>query len=144
MSLQPWKMPRYYHGERWDGFLVSPVFRTRDSDTVDESNFRVLLRQLRAVEEADTTAAMANNIDADDELCCGHVVVRENHFLVGWTEWIAISPHAVQSIALCEAAQTRLEEYVVLDEHDLGALEADMEPEEEEEDDDDDTDAKSV
>ena len=134
MSLKPWSMPRYYSGERWDGWLVAPVSRHRDSNTIDASNFRTVLAQLRAVEEADTTTALASGIDVDDEMCCGHVVVQENHFLVGWVEWIAISPHAVQSIALCETAQTRLEDYRVLDEQDEAALDAEQGPAQESDD----------
>lgn len=134
MNLEPWNRPQHYYGESWDGWLVAPCSHHRDSDTVSASNFRTLLRDLEKVDDEDSRAFLAAGGDPKSDMFCGHQVVRERHFLVGWVEWIAIPPHATKSIAICLEAMRRLEEYPILDEHDLEQLEAESQPEEEDDD----------
>ena len=136
MSLKPWNRPRHYFGESWDGWLVGSIGQSRDSDTVEESNFRTVLRRLKEVDDADTAAFIAAGGDERDEMCCGHCVVTERHFLCGWVQWIAIPPHAAKSIAVWEEADRKLEDYPILDDEDHSMLEHERNPPDEEEVDD--------
>ena len=107
-KVKMWTMPSHYVGQAWDGWAVAPVGRSRDSDTVERSNFRVAL----------------------DRLTHGHTddgetvrVVREGHFLVGWVEWIAIDPKDISAMTEAEMIASELEEYPILDDDDHSELE---------------------
>ena len=106
-KVKMWTMPENYSGETWDGWFVAPVGRSRDSDTVEESNFRVTLHRLTHGNDDGETV----------------VVVRERHFLVGWVEWIAIDPRDIDAMMEAETIASELEDYPVLDDDDLSELE---------------------
>jgi hypothetical protein len=135
--LEDWKCPAHYFGAQWDGWKVAPVGQSRDSDSVERSNFRTIVERLEQVEDDDTEDFIKSGGDEASDFCCGHIVVRERHFLVGWVEWIAVSPHAKRSIEICLDARDELEGHPVLDEDDLESLEAEEAGEDEEEDSDD-------
>jgi hypothetical protein len=137
MNLEPWNRPQHYFGKSWDGWLVAPCGQSRDSDSVEASNFRVLVERLEAVDDEDAEAFIRTGGSDADEMCCGHTVVRESHFLVGWVEWIAIPPHATKSIAIALEAQRALEEYPILDEEDHSALDLEMNPPDDDDDEED-------
>ena len=103
-KLERWKMPRDYYGAQWPDYYSAGVGRSRDSGTVEESNFHSMLAALGG--ESDTVQ-----------------VVRENHWAVGWVEWIAI--HESDDAALREADRLcgELEDYPLLDEDDHSARE---------------------
>jgi hypothetical protein len=105
-NLKRWTMPEYYFGEMWPLYYSSGVGQSRDSDALERSNFRCMLELLGG--ETETV-----------------VVVRENHWAVGWVEWIAI--HQDDSAALREAdkAKARLDTYPVLDDEDFSQTETD-------------------
>jgi len=103
-NLKRWTMPQYYMGEVWPDYYSAGVGRSRDSDTVEESNFRVMLRELGG--ESETV-----------------IVVRESHFLVGWVEWIAIHQDDHKALEIANKQAGRLKGYPILDEHDLSELE---------------------
>lgn len=102
-----WSMPENYSGETWEGWAVAPVGRSRDSDTVEKSNFRVALQRLTHGNDDGETV----------------VVVRESHWAVGWIEWIAIDPRDRDAMMEAETIATELEDYPVLDEDDVSELE---------------------
>jgi hypothetical protein len=86
-----------FHGDEallpWICFLG----RTRDSESVEEVNFQVALEALGG--EGD------------------HVqIIRENHWAVGWIEFIIIHPEAAQQIEDAEDMLERIENYPILDE----------------------------
>jgi tRNA G10 N-methylase Trm11 len=43
-------------------------------------------------------------------------VVRENHWAVGWVEWIAIHETAIEQLRIADKIAGRLEDYPVVDE----------------------------
>lgn len=45
-SVQKWALPSSYMGETWYGYYMSGFGRSRDSDTIEESNFQVASEQL--------------------------------------------------------------------------------------------------
>jgi hypothetical protein len=118
-KLREWKLPQYYSGARWDGYLVAPCTRNRDSDTVERSNWDAQLER----------------IPADGE---GVTIVRENHWAVGWVEWLAILPTASVAVAEAEKIADELESYPILDEDAWSELEFEENPEDEDEDEDED------
>ena len=112
-TLKTWSLPPNYIGAHWDGYLVAPVQINRDSDLLTQSNWEVQWAALKPL-VADC---------AEDE--CSPTIVRENHWAVGWVEWVAIHPSNVAAVAAAEALAERLEQYPVLDEMDLSNREAD-------------------
>jgi hypothetical protein len=97
--LERWTMPRDYFGAEWPEWYSSGVGRSRDSDCLEESNFHSMLAALGG--ESATVQ-----------------VVRENHWAVGWVEWIAIHESDEQSLREADRRRERLEDYPVLDEDD--------------------------
>lgn len=104
VHCQRWTMPTDYAGETWPGYYRAGVGQSRDSDALERSNFRSMLKALGG--ESDTV-----------------IVVREGHWAVGWIEWIAI--HQDDETALQEADEilAALSDYPVIDDEDFCALE---------------------
>ena len=102
--LNRWTHPKHYFGATWEEYYGSGWGRRRDSDCLEESNFHSMLKLLGG--ESETV-----------------LVVRENHWAVGWVEWIAI--HESDDVALQKAddAKERLENYPILDESDYSERE---------------------
>ena len=85
-------------------FLVLPISHTRDSGTIDRSNFRVALRELGG--ESDTVQ-----------------VHRFGHWGPGWYEVILIDPSDDKAVAVAEELESSLADYPLLDESDHSELE---------------------
>jgi hypothetical protein len=102
--LERWKMPRDYFGAEWPEYYSSGVGRSRDSDCLEESNFHSMLAALGG--ESETVQ-----------------VVRENHWAVGWVEWIAIHESDEQALRAADRQQERLEGYPILNEDDFSERE---------------------
>jgi hypothetical protein len=99
--LTLWTRPQHYIGAEWHEYYAAKIGRHRDSDSLEESNW---FSQLESV-----------GGESDDETV---VVVRENHFLVGWVEWLAIHKNAVNALRKADEVAERYEDYPVLDEDD--------------------------
>jgi hypothetical protein len=103
MNLKKWTLPRCYMGEHWPDYYVF-MGRTRDSDALERANF-------------DAALAAIGGEDWGDDGGPGRVmIITENHWAVGWVEWIAIHESATQAIAKAETVLARLESYPVVDE----------------------------
>ncbi len=102
--LKPWTMPANYIGECWPATYSAGVGQSRDSDALQRSNFACALEALGGTSETVQ-------------------VVRENHWAVGWVEWIAIHQDDEIALKIADALQERLEEYPILDEDHMGMLE---------------------
>lgn len=110
--LKRWTLPRYYMGARWDGYYVF-LGQHRDSGSVTRSNFTVARAALDLLPPFEPP-------DADTD---SRIVVSENHWAVGWVEWIAIHETDAAAIEAAEAMLERLENYPVLDEEHWSELE---------------------
>ena len=112
---KPWQRGECYIGQEWQGWFVF-LGQHRDSCALDRSNFKAALELLLPLNTG-------IELDGDPEETVR--VVSENHWAVGWIEWIAI--HGSNTAALAEANRIaeRLENYPVLDEHALSQLESD-------------------
>lgn len=86
-------------------WLVAPVSQTRDSGTLDRSNFRSFLRALGG--ESDTVQ-----------------VHRFGHWGPGWFELILIDPADVKAVEMAEEIESALADYPLVDEDDHSALES--------------------
>lgn len=102
--LKRWKKPECYFGASWPEYYGSGCGQTRDSDALERSNFRSMLKALGGESEA-------------------VIVVRENHWACGWVEWIAIHQDDEKSLVIADEIKGRLEDYPVLDESDFSDLE---------------------
>jgi hypothetical protein len=98
-NLERWRLPKDYAGASWPEYYSAGVGQHRDSDCAEQSNFDAMLRLLGG--ESDTV-----------------VVVRENHWAVGWVEWIAIYHCDYKALQIADEAVARLEDYPLLDDDD--------------------------
>lgn len=102
--LKLWTLPENYFGAIWPDYYSAGVGQSRDSDAVERSNFRVMWNALK---------------DFD-----GTQIVRENHFLVGWVEWIALPADNPPALKTADDLLAKLDAYPVLDEMDLSEEES--------------------
>lgn len=112
-EVKPWTLPPCYVGELWPGFHTAGFGQSRDSDALEESNFRVAWKALKAIVED-------NGTHEDIQ------IVREHHWAVGWVEWIAIPDDAEKALTLARELCERANEYPILDENDFSELESEQ------------------
>ncbi len=84
-------------------WLVCPVIRTRDSETLDQANYEEMLARLEP------------HADDYEELSFGH-------WACGWFNIIVVRPDT-EAERLVKAAEEDLESYPILSENRLGELE---------------------
>ena len=90
-------------------WLIGPVGQHRDSDSIEESNFRVAVAAFVALDP--------NERD--------HEVHRFGHWAVGWIEEIATRPGSACA-KLANEMREQLKSYSILDDDDHSALEAEQ------------------
>ena len=110
--IKPWKRMNNYMGAEWEGYYAAPVGQSRDSDTVERSNWAA---QIQAIPESDTV-----------------IIVRESHWAVGWVEWLAIHESDTTALQEAESIGNRLDTYPILDEDAWSELEFQENPPEDE------------
>lgn len=102
-----WDVDAFAQERGWGGVAIGPVGRHRDSDSLANSNFTVILKDMgRSVGEA-----------VED--------VRFRHWACGWVEEIAWDATNPQAQAAAEAWEKRLGDYPVADEDDFSSQEWD-------------------
>ena len=104
IRLKRWSMPDNYFGETWPDYYGSGCGQSRDSDSLERSNFTCMLGALGG--ESETV-----------------IIVRESHWAVGWVEWIAIHSTDEKSLRIADGIAERLEDYPIIDEMNWGELE---------------------
>jgi hypothetical protein len=119
--LQKWSHPKFYMGATWEGYYSSGFGRSRDSSTLEESNFQVVQRELAKLPEWEPPAS-PEDIDNDEEPI-SRQVIRESHWAVGWVEWTEIHESDTAALALCNKLAAKEEGYPVLDEEHWSQLE---------------------
>ncbi len=102
--LKLWTMPPSYFGAVWPAYYSSGVGQSRDSDSLERSNFACMLRELGG--ESDTVT-----------------VVRESHWAVGWIEWIAIHQDDSRALEIADKIRADLDDYPVINEDHWSELE---------------------
>jgi hypothetical protein len=110
-TLRKWTLPANYLGAEWPDYYVF-LGRNRDSDCLTNSNFDWALKTVQAV-------ASKESVPGDPDESATVQVVSENHWAVGWVEWIAIHESDKAALAEAERICERLENYPVLDEEDF-------------------------
>jgi len=103
MNLELWTRPDHYIGEDWDGYYVF-LGRHRDSQLLEVSNFECALSELGG--ESETV-----------------LVVSENHWAVGWVEWIAIHESDTSALKAADEIVAALSDYPVVNESDYSERE---------------------
>jgi len=104
--LTLWTRPSCYIGATWEEYFGSGISQTRDSGALDRSNFECMVAALKAIPEP---------ADWPHDCACFQVV-RENHWAVGWVEWIAIHQDAADHLHEADRIAAALEDYPVIDE----------------------------
>ena len=96
-NLARWTMPDHYFGASWPDYFGSGVGRSRDSGSLEESNFRAMLAALGG--ESETV-----------------LVIHESHWAVGWVEWIAIDQSDESALREADQIIAAYADYPVIDE----------------------------
>lgn len=107
--LKRWTLPKNYIGAQWPDFYAF-LGRSRDSDALQRANFDAGLKAILAVASKDPIPN-----DVGDDMATVQVV-RENHWAVGWVEWIAIHESDVAALECADKISKALEGYPVVDE----------------------------
>lgn len=109
--LTLWQEPSCYVGTCWwDYYPVLAV--TRDSDPIDRSNYRVARALLDAVEYEEWTGETLPLQEA-----------HETHWAVGWVRTILVHKDCLPLVEAADHLRGQRDNYAVLDEDDLSALE---------------------
>jgi hypothetical protein len=104
--IERWKRPSNYGGAEWHEYYGAGVHRNRDSGVLERANFDAMKAAL------ETTPEPAD-WDKDEP---AWTVVTENHWAVGWVEWIAIHEDHVTALKLADRIMGRMESSCVIDE----------------------------
>lgn len=100
--MNKWRRPDYYIGPDYDDYFVS-FSQHRDSDTLTRSNFEVASKQLEEFE--------------------GVEIIKDNHFLVGWVEYILVPESNDKAVKIAQELHDRVENYPILCEEHFSQLE---------------------
>ena len=114
--LERWTIPKSYAGARWDGWYVF-LSQNRESDELTQSNFDTAWARLSKL------PALAVEFDDGVEGMNGIQKVRENHWAVGWVEWIAVHESNEAALQMADELAEKIDSYPVLDEQDWGRRE---------------------
>lgn len=116
--LRKWSLPSCYFGAQWPDYYVF-LGRSRDSDCLERANFDAGLKAIGG-ELASPDVEDPNDPGSALSLV---KVIRENHWAVGWVEWIAIHESAAEQLQIADSIKEKLEDYPVIDEHLWGEYE---------------------
>lgn len=109
-NLKLWKHPSCYVGATWDGWYVF-LGCNRESDCLTRANFDEALERLQPFKVAEIVGG-----DVEDADLASVQTVRENHWAVGWVEWIAIHQSNESALRAADEMAGQLENYPVLSE----------------------------
>ncbi|MER9833394.1 hypothetical protein NKJ28_00255 [Mesorhizobium sp. M0145] len=104
VNLNRWTRPDCYAGAEWPEYFSSGCGQSRDSDSLERSNFECMLKALGG--ESETVR-----------------VIRESHWAVGWVEWVAIHETDDAALETADEIKAALEDYPVVDESHWSDLE---------------------
>ncbi len=102
--LKKWTHPDSYMGATWDDYYVSGVGQHQDSDALERANFQAMRNALSKVSD-----------EGLDDNSAGWIAVQENHWAVGWVEWIAIHEKSAALLKVADDIAAGLEGYPVID-----------------------------
>lgn len=112
--LAAWKRPENYTGAGWSGWLVFFLRQNRDSGCLERSNFQCAFERLKM-----------HATDLESEDCQSVQIVSENHWAVGWIEWIAIHESNKPAIEEAGAIFERFENHPVVNDDHFSKMEFD-------------------
>lgn len=108
------------------GYVLAGFGRSRDSHTIEESNFWTAYKALQMVAgEGDQGEVTLHRPWEDDDPCTAAVAIaRWRHWAVGWVEEIMVRADTEAVLAVAAALQQRVEDYPILDEDDVAQRDA--------------------
>jgi hypothetical protein len=115
-TVKAWKHPDCYFGQTWEHWQNAGFEQSRDSDALEASNFQTVYDALKSLNTKMNceTQDIPGALDGESSV----QIVRENHWAVGWVEWIAIHESNTAALALAQELCKRANDYPVLDEED--------------------------
>jgi len=105
-NLKRWTLPQCYIGAEWADYFRSGVGQSRDSNALERANFDAMLGALKKIPEPSDWPHDFTPFQ----------VVRENHWAVGWVEWIAIHETATDALKRADEIMASFDDYPVIDE----------------------------
>lgn len=111
-NLKRWTMPPHYFGAEWPDYYRSGCGQSRDSKPLERANFDAMLKAIGG----EQTSELDDPNDPGSKLSLVRVV-RENHWAIGWVEWIAIHETATEALQIADKIAGKLESYPVVDEN---------------------------
>ena len=128
-ALTLWSYPRDYGGQTWYGWYPV-VGRSRDSEALQNSNYRRVLEDLKALDtellEADIDPRQGDYDSPGDSTVCDTCC---NHWAVGWVETVYVHSSNAAACKLANEIVNGLQDYAVYDESDLSELETEEQDE---------------
>lgn len=115
--VRRWTLPDSYMGATWEDYYSSGFGQSRDSSSLERSNFEIAYRELSKLR-----CHVPDETDTDEETSSVDIV-RENHWAVGWVEWIAIHKFNIQAYQRALLLADKANDYPVLDEDHWSSLE---------------------
>lgn len=110
--LKRWTRPSNYAGASWPDYYSAGVGQSRDSKPLERANFDAMLKALGGERRHPTIEDPEDNGAALSLVR----VIRENHWAVGWVEWIAIHESQTETLAIANRIMEKLEDYPVINE----------------------------
>ncbi len=102
--LKKWTRPSNYIGASWPETYSAGFGQSRDSDCLERSNFQSAWAAIVSVSKRAE-------------------IVSENHWAVGWVEWIAIPADDYEALRIADELVQRAEDYPSLNDDLLTELE---------------------
>jgi len=112
--LHKWKYPDSYFGDTYEEFYIFMSI-TRDSDILEESNWKSFLRDYPE--------------GFDEETNKGILITRASHWAVGWVDTIYIHESDYELLKICDKIREDLDNYPIYDEEDYSTRECDAQEE---------------
>lgn len=101
-ALNKWQPAENYMGEDYSDYYVVAT-QNRDSEAIAQSNFSSALEMLGGEKQPDV------------------IVVRFNHWMVGWVEMLLVKETATDKVEIAKDIEQKIKEYPVLNDDDFMA-----------------------
>jgi len=108
--LKLWSHPGNYVGPTWPATYSSGFGQSRDSSALERANFAAAWKAIKAAHDEYINGRTDDLYDGSEVQ-----IVRENHWAVGWVEWIAIHQDCAAALRVADDLREAYNDYPVVD-----------------------------